>query len=444
MTTNTTPIVAIVGRPNVGKSTLFNRLAGKALAIVHDAPGVTRDRNYTDTRVAGRDITLIDTGGFDRTTDDPMGQGIFRHVKAAVSEADVVVCVLDGSAPPTQPDSDAVQLLRQSGKPVIYVANKIDGPRKDWDLAALYELGIDDLIGISALHGRHTGNLEAALAALLPQKERALPADEEDEILRVAFIGRPNAGKSSLFNRLSGAERSLVDSRPGTTRDPVDSVITFKGQKCLVVDTAGIRRKSRVEQGVETYSVLRSIRTIGRANVIVLMNDVTEGISDQDANLLGLCAERGRAIVVGLNKADLLTPTELKSAKAAAAHSLHFATWAPVVALSAHTGRGVGELMKQVLLAGTRMKKRVSTSEINRFFERIVKEHPPPTRAGKAPRIYYLTQTSTNPPTFVAFCSSKEHIAEDYKRFIVNRLRKEFDYEAVPLRLLFRNKGRDE
>lgn len=439
-----TPIVAIVGRPNVGKSTLFNRLSGKPLAIVHDAPGVTRDRNYTDTNLAGRDITLIDTGGFDRTTDDPMGQGIARHVEAAIAEADVVICVLDGSAPPTQPDRDAVELLRRSSKPVIYVANKIDGQKREWELATLYELGIGELIGISALHGRHTGALEAAVRALIP---RAQARDEEeevaDDILSVAFIGRPNAGKSSLFNRLSGSERSLVDNRPGTTRDPVDSTVVFKGQKFRVVDTAGIRRKSRVEAGIESHSVIRSIRVISQAEVIVLMNDVTEGVSDQDANLLGLCAERGRAIVVGLNKVDLLTPAEIKKAKEDAAHSLHFAGWTPIVPMSAKTGHGIGQLMKEVVLAGQRMKKRVSTSEINRFFERIILEHPPPTRAGKAPRIYYMTQTSVNPPTFVAFCSSPENIAESYRRFIINRIRKEFDFEAVPLRLYFRGKDRD-
>lgn len=439
------PIVAIVGRPNVGKSTLFNRLAGKAQAIVHDAPGVTRDRNYTDTNLAGRDITLIDTGGFDRTTDDPMGQGIARHVEAAIAEADVVVCVLDGSAPPTQPDRDAVQLLRRSSKPVIYVANKIDGQKKEWELAELYELGVGDLIGISALHGRHTGALEAAIAEYLPPQKQGEGGNESvDEILSVAFIGRPNAGKSSLFNRLAGSERSLVDNRPGTTRDPVDSTIVYKGQTFRVVDTAGIRRKSRVAAGVESHSVIRSIRIINRAEVIVLMNDVTEGVSDQDANLLGLCAERGRAIVVGLNKVDLLSQSEVKKARENAAHSLHFATWTPIVPLSAKTGHGIAQLMREVTLAGQRMKKRVPTSEINRFFERIIQEHPPPTRAGKAPRIYYLTQTNVNPPTFVAFCSSPDHVAETYKRFVINRIRKEFDYEAVPLRLYFRGKDRDK
>lgn len=401
------PIVAIVGRPNVGKSTLFNRLAGKALAIVHDAPGVTRDRNYTDTNIGGRALTLIDTGGFDPTTDDPMGQGIARHAEAAISEADVVVCVLDGTVSPTQPDRDAVRLLRRSEKPVIYVANKIDGQAKEWLLAELYELGISDIIGLSALHGRHTGHLEAAISRSLPpiQNLDDESEGEGEEVLRLALIGRPNAGKSSLFNRLAGEERSLVDNRPGTTRDPVDTLVTYKGRKYLIVDTAGVRRKSKVEKGVESQSVLRSIRIIQRAHVVVLMADITGGIAEQDARLLGLAAERGRAIVVGLNKVDLIHHKEIKKAKEDAARELHFATWTPIVPLSAHSGHGVAQVMAEVVDAAEKMQKRVTTSEINQFFERVVAEHPPPTRAGKAPRIYYLTQTNVNPPTFVAFCS---------------------------------------
>ncbi len=439
------PIVAIVGRPNVGKSTLFNRLAGKPLAIVHDAPGVTRDRNYTDTVIGGRALTLVDTGGFDRTTDDPMGQGIARHVQAAIDEADMVICVLDGVNPPTEPDRDAVQLLRRSKKPVVYVANKIDGEAKEWLIADHYQLGISEILGISALHGRHTGHLESAIRRALPKpKETSEEELEDDGVLPVAFIGRPNAGKSSLSNRLAGEERSLVDHRPGTTRDPIDSPITFKGEKFLIVDTAGIRRKSKVEHGVESHSVLRAIRVIDRARVIVLMCDITEGIAEQDARLLGLCAERGRAIVVGLNKADLLGQHEIKKAKEEAQHVLHFATWTPIVPMSAHSGFGVAQLIRQVSEAGQRMKKRVSTSELNRFFEKVLEDHPPPTRAGKAPRIYYLTQTRVEPPTFIAFCSAPDHIAESYKRFIINRIRKTFGYESVPLRLYFRGKGREE
>ncbi len=435
-----TPLVAIVGRPNVGKSTLFNRLAGKNLAIVHDAPGVTRDRNYTDTHLHGRDVTIVDTGGFDPTTDDPMGQGIARHVNAAIAEADVVVCVLDGSGPPTAPDRDAVQLLRRSEKPVIFVANKVDGEAREAHAAELYALGIDSLIPVSALHGRNTGKLEAAIVAQLPPY--APEADEEkEELISIALIGRPNAGKSSLFNRLSKSERSLVDDRPGTTRDPIDSIVEVDGRRFLLIDTAGIRKKSKVDRGVEAESVLRSLRVVSRARVVVLMCDATEGIAEQDMRLLGLCAERGRAIVVGLNKSDLLKPAELEAQIENAKRELDFAQWAPIVGLSAKTGHGVKKLIDQVERAGTDMMRRVGTSQLNRFFERVLEHRPPPTKGGRAPRIYYITQTSVNPPTFVAWSSAPDNIAESYKRFVINQIRKEFGFNAMPLRVFYRQRG---
>lgn len=438
------PIIAIVGRPNVGKSTLFNRLAGSALAIVHDEAGVTRDRNYTDTQIGGRAVTLIDTGGFDPTTDDPMGQGIARHVHAAISEADLVICVLDGSLPPTGPDREAVGLLRRSEKPVLFVANKMDAPEREWALGEHYGLGIPELIPLSALHGRKTGALEAAICDQLPPAASNDAVEDQSDLLRIALIGRPNAGKSSLFNRLSGKERSLVDNRPGTTRDPIDSIIEYKGQRYMLVDTAGVRRRTRVERGVEAESVFRSIRAIARAHVIVLMCDVTEGIADQDSRLIGLATERGRAVVVGLNKADLTAPHELKKHKEETQHTLHFAQWIPIVPLSAHTGFGVGQLMKTVEDVGAAMRKRIGTSELNRFFEQVLAERQPPTRGGKAPRLYYITQTSINPPTFVAFSSSPENIAESYRRFVINRIRQTFKYEGVPLRVFFRGKNRKE
>jgi len=436
-----TPIVAIVGRPNVGKSTLFNRLAGSPLAIVHDAPGVTRDRHYADARIGGRTVTIVDTGGFDPDSDDPMGQGIRRHVEAAIQEADLVVCVLDGSLPPVQADREAVALLRRAERQVIFVANKVDGRAQETLLSDHYELGVPELLGVSAMHGRHFGELERAIFQRLPEEEAEGEADGDESLLSIALIGRPNAGKSSLFNRLAGEQRSLVDSRPGTTRDPIDRVIDFKGDRFRLVDTAGIRRRTRVERGVEAESVIRSIRVVGRARVIILLCDVTEGISDQDARLLGLASERGRAAVVGLNKSDLLTPIELEERKSKARDSLHFAKDTPIFALSAQTGHGVTQLMRAVREAGERMQKRVSTGELNRFFERVLASQPPPTRAGRAPRLYYITQSGTNPPTFIVFCSSPDHVAESYRRFVRNQIVAEFDYRAVPIRLFFR--GRD-
>src|SRR5690606_15429679 len=251
----------------------------------------------------------------------PMKLGIRRHVEAAIREADLVVCVLDGSLPPVQADRDAVTLLRRSERPVLFVANKVDGKPQEMLLSDHYELGVPELIGVSAMHGRHFGELERAIFEHLP-KEAEADEDKDDELLNIALIGRPNAGKSSLFNRLAGDERSLVDSRPGTTRDPIDRVIAFKGDRFRVVDTAGVRRRTRVERGVEAESVIRSIRAIARAKVIILLCDVTEGISDQDARLLGLASERGRAAIVGLNKADLLTPVKTEEHKQKAKDAL--------------------------------------------------------------------------------------------------------------------------
>lgn len=437
------PVVAIVGRPNVGKSTLFNRLVGQAVAIVHDAEGVTRDRNYADASLGGREVTYIDTGGFDPTSDDPMGQGIARHVRGAIQEADVVVCVLDGSLPPTIADREAVALLRKSERPVIFAANKMDGATKEWGLGDHFELGAKDLIPVSALHGRHVGKLEAAIFDALPEPSQNAEAEADDEdITNIVLLGRPNAGKSSLFNRLSGSERSLVDDRPGTTRDPVDAVVTYRGTRYRALDTAGVRRKPKVERGIEAESVIRTLRAIQRAHVVILLADACEGLAEQDARLLGIAAERGKAIVVGLNKVDLLTAEQKKKALSDAQDGLHFATHAPIVPLSAKTGFGVAKLMQRVDQAALAMKKRVSTSALNKFFESVLEERQPPTRGGKAPRLYYITQATINPPTFIVFSSSPENIAESYKRFVINRIRKAFEFDAAPLRVHFRGRGR--
>ncbi len=439
-----TPLVAIVGRPNVGKSTLFNRLTGSDLAIVHDAPGVTRDRHYADAHFWGRDVTLIDTGGFDPTTGDPMGQGIARHVRAAIEEADVIVCVLDAKGPPTEPDRAAVELLRKSGRPVIYAANKVDNDARAMHASELYSLGIDPLIFVSALHGRGTHELLRAITQALPDTPTtsADQASEHQEHTRLALIGRPNAGKSSLLNLLAGTERSLVDDKPGTTRDPVDIRVEYAGRTYTVVDTAGIRRRSKVDTGVEAASVMRSIRAVARAQVIVLMCDAAQGVAEQDARLLGLCLDRRRAVIVGLNKMDLLTKAEQKRALDEAKNQLHFARYTPYFGLSAKSGEGVAALMKAVDHAASDFTRRVSTGELNRFFERVLERTPPPTKGGRAPRIYYITQARTAPPVFVAMCSAPKSIADSYKRFVSNQIRQEFGFGAVPIVVEYRERTR--
>jgi GTPase len=434
------PIVAVVGRPNVGKSTLFNRLAGKRLAIVHDEPGVTRDRHYVDAEVHGREIVLIDTGGFDPESEDPLGKGIARQVKLAVSQADVIVCVLDGTCPPTPADREAVSLLRQSEKPVVWAANKLDNPERELEAAELYRLGIGELLPVSALHGRGLAELAAAVVAALPPSEGESSPPAEPDTPRVALVGRPNAGKSSLFNRLTGGENSLVDDRPGTTRDPIDMRIEFEGRRLVLVDTAGIRRRSRVERGIEAASVLFALRALERAEVVVLMCDAEQGVAEQDARLLGLCTDRGRAVVVALNKVDLLDRARRKAAREQAAEALRFARWAPLVEISAQRGTNLSELLQKVAAAAGEYKKRIPTGELNRFFEKVLERRQPPTSGGRSPRVYYVTQAESAPPVFVAMTNAPDAIPESYSRFVSNQIRAQFGFEGVPLMLRYKKK----
>jgi len=437
------PVVAIVGRPNVGKSTLFNRLAGEDLAIVEDRPGVTRDRHYADAHVHGRDLTLVDTGGFDPGGDDPLGQGIVRHVEAAIAEADAIVCVLDASTGPTPVDTDAIALLRRSQKPVLYVANKADDPARALSAHELYSLGIDRVVAISATHGRGLHELGAALAACLPPPAGGpREGDPDSELPHVALLGRPNAGKSSLFNRLCGEERSLVDARPGTTVDPVDTRVTLAGRPAILVDTAGVRRRSRVTGGIEAAAVLRAIRAVGRADVVVLLCDSSGEVAEQDARLLGLAAGRGRAVVVGLSKVDLLGGKARRLAEAEARRALRFAPWAPIVQLSSRTGEGLDELEREVVRAHAAFHRRVPTGELNRFFAEVLEHRAPPTQGGRAPRIYYITQAESAPPVFIVMCSAPEAVKVSYRRFVAAQIRKRFSFDSVPVIVHFRGRTR--
>jgi GTP-binding protein len=345
----------------------------------------------------------------------------------------------------TAPDREAIQLLRRSKKPVIYVANKVDTARHAAAANELYELGIPEIIAVSALHGRGTAELAQAVAKHLPKASRGAEPAEADEIIpRLALIGRPNAGKSSMFNRLTGSERALVDERPGTTRDPVDARIEADGRTFLIVDTAGIRKKARVERGIELVSVLQAIRSIERAQVVILMCDAVLGVQEQDSRLLGMCLERRRAVIVGLNKADLQNKKEQAECEEIARDELRFAGWVPIVHLSAKTGRGVKELLDLAARASKEFKRRIPTGELNRFFEGVLQKHPPPTSKGRAPRIFYITQAEAHPPRFVAMCNAPEYITEAYKRFVANQIRKAFDFRAVPITVEYRARKRNE
>jgi len=438
------PIVAIVGRPNVGKSTLFNRLARRRIAIVHDESGVTRDRHYADTSAFGRSYTLIDTGGFDPDDADPMRAGIAHHVKLAIAEADIIVFLTDATTPLTSADRAAIRLLRVAKKPVFFAANKADSAKVDPDAFELYREGVDTVYPVSSLHGRGIGDLESAVIDSFPPEE-APQALDDDGVVRVAIVGRPNAGKSSLVNRVLGEDRMLVSEEPGTTRDAIDALVERGDKRYVLIDTAGIRRKGKVAKAdstVEAVSVLHAIRSIERAQVAVLLCDANEGVAEQDAKILGLAEERARAMVIALNKSDLLPKKDMEAAETKAREKLSFAPYAPAVRISAKSGRGLAELFATIDRVKEDFVKRVPTGELNRFFATVLETRPPPTSGGKAPRLYYITQAETAPPTFIIISNAPDAVHFSYRRFVVNQLRKHFGFDGVPIRVFYKAKRR--
>jgi GTPase len=430
--------VAIVGRPNVGKSSLFNRLAGQRIAAVEDVPVVTRDRLYASALAMDRDYVLIDTGGFDPESDDPLTQNIARQIEIALAEADVILCVFDGSVDPLPADQKALALLRGRGKPVLYVANKVDSPRKAQQALELYRLGVDELIMISALHDLGVGDLEEALAAALPAP-REIDSPWDPSLPRIALVGRPNAGKSSLANRLLGEERQTVDDRPGTTVDSVDALLDWEDRRCVLIDTAGIRRKRSVKASVESIAVLQAIRSVERSDAVLLLIDAEAGPAEQDTKIASLALDRGCAIVVALNKSDRLSKDARKAVEERTRDVLHFMPWVPIHHVSARTGRGVRTLMQAVFRGVEAHAKRIPTGEVNRFFDEVLEHHPPPTQGGRPVRLYYITQVSVRPPTFVAMANDPTRVHPSYRRYVTNQLRNRFDFEGTPVRVIYRN-----
>ena len=443
------PLVAIVGRPNVGKSALFNRILGERRAIVDPMAGLTRDRLYAEVEWQGRRFVIVDTAGLvlGKDRDEIPAQRELRRrmeeqSRLAIDEADLVLFVLDVREGPTAIDHDIAQLLRKSRRPVLVVANKTDGRGGEALAAAFYELGLGDPWPISALHGTGSGDLLDAVVERLPPPQ---PEVVDDQLAaRVAILGRPNVGKSSLVNALAGDERSLVTEIPGTTRDPVDSIVDFEGKRVLLVDTAGIRRRG-LTSGVEQYSLLRGLRAMERADIGIVVIDAKDGITAQDVHIAGYVVEAGRGLVLVLNKWDLLTPEEKEEKvwRKKIKEALSFAPWAPVSYISAKTGQRAAQPLQVALKVTEERRRRVATPELNKWLRTLLGQRETPTRKGKRLRVMYATQAESTTPTFVFFVNDPELVHFSYRRFLETQLRQAFGFEGTPIHMVFRRRGEE-
>jgi len=431
------PIVAVVGRPNVGKSTLVNRLVQGSDAIVHAMRGVTRDRSYHKTDWNGREFMLIDTGGIELVTDDAFGESIRRQAIMAAEEADAILFVVDGQAGITAGDQDVARILQRSDRPVFLVVNKSDNPGNANDSFEFWNLGIGEPWPISALHGHGTGDLLDDLVKILPESETV---SDEGEI-GIAIIGRPNAGKSSIFNGLIGVERSIISPVAGTTRDSIDTVVERDGKRYRLVDTAGLRRQSKIDESVEYYSFVRAMRAIDRAQVALLVVDASIGITDGDQRVARFAEERGCAIVVLLNKWDLLADEDARTAvEDDIPRKLGFIDYAPLLRTSAMTGRGIAKVFDMIDVVYGNFMQDVSTSKLNRFLSDLREHGHTISRSGAQLRVKYGTQTRNGPPGFTFFANHPKLVDENFKRYLENRMREAFDFTGTPVTLKFRQK----
>jgi len=432
------PIVAIVGRQNVGKSTLLNRVVGKPLAIVEDLPGTTRDRVFANVSWQGVEFILVDTGGLELVPNSTIAQGVKEQVEMAIAEADVIVCLVDVKSGVIPSDLEMADMLRQVSKPILLVANKADNPKLETGAVEFYELGLGEPLSISAYHNRNTAELLDRLISLLPTP---LPIEAEPEVMKVAIVGRPNVGKSLLLNALVGGKRAIVDEVPGTTRDAVDTLFDFYGQSVLLIDTAGIRRRGRLGVGIERYSVIRALRAIDRADIVLLVLDATELATAQDMHIAGYIQQANKGVVVVVNKWDLIRDKNLSTWNKYLKSQLKFISYAPVVYTSAKFGQGVDRIMPQVRQVYQERLKRLATAEVNDVIQRAVAVHNLPRSGRKTLKILYATQAEVNPPTFVFFVNDAKLIHFSYRRYLENKLRQAFSFTGTPLRLVFKTKG---
>ncbi len=432
------PIVAIVGRQNVGKSTLLNRLAGKRIAIVADLPGTTRDRIAADVSWPGGGFTVVDTGGLELRPQSTIAQRVREQVEVAIAEADALIFLVDVKERVTGTDQEIADLVRQASKPVVLAVNKADNDTLETQAVEFYELGLGEPLAISAHHGRGTAELLDRIGTLLPTPS---PVEAEPGIMKVAIVGRPNVGKSMLLNVLLGSQRAIVDETPGTTRDAVDTLLDFEGQSVLLIDTAGIKRRGRVGVGVNRYSVIRALRAIDRADVALLVLDATEPLTAQDTHIAGYIQQAAKGIVVVVNKWDLITNNNKTEWNRYIRSRLKFMPYAPVLYISAQFGQGVGEVMPQVCQIYQERFKRIPTSQVNNVIQQAVAAHSLPRKGSKRLKLLHVTQAGVNPPTFVFFVNDAKLVHFSYHRYLENKLRQAFGFAGTPLRLVFKIRG---
>lgn len=434
--------VVIVGRPNVGKSTLFNRILGRRDAIVDDQPGVTRDSKYRIADWNGKKFYLVDTGGFFGPEDDPFNADIQRQIEIAAREAVLLLFILDGQSGPTPADHEALDLLRRLRKPILAVVNKVDSPSWENELALpFYELGLDTLFPISAMQGIGVGDLLDELVSYLP--DDADIWEEPPRLPGIALLGRPNVGKSTLLNSLCGSERAIVSPVPGTTRDPVDMEIAVNEKRYLLIDTAGVRRRGKMGQGLEHFTLVRGKEALDRCDVALLMIDAVEGLTETDAKVFSLAYDAGKAAIILVNKWDAVEKDENTAGTYAKIirDQVPFLKYAPIEFISAQTHQRLQRIFPHVERILENYRRRIPTSELNVLLESILQRNPPPVHKGRSPSIYYWTQASAEPPTFVAFTNEPKAIHFSYERYLINRLYESFDFEGTPIRLVWKKRG---
>lgn len=435
------PVVAIVGRPNVGKSTFFNYLAGKRISIIEDTPGVTRDRIYAESEWRGKEFTIIDTGGIEAYSEDFIKQQMIRQAQIAIDTADVIVLMVDLKTGMNAADEDVAVMLRKSSKPVVVAVNKADRigdtPPEAYEF---YNLGMGEIYPISSIHGLGIGDLLDAIYEHFPTED---VLGQEDDCIKVAVIGKPNAGKSSLINRILGEERVIVSDVPGTTRDAIDTFYEIDGKRYMFIDTAGIRRKSKIEEGIEKYSIIRSWTAVDRADVCIIMIDAKDGVTEQDTKIAGYAHEQGKASIIAINKWDSIEKSTgtMEKYRKKVIGDLEFMSYAPIVFISAITGQRVDRLFELIDYVNAQASFRVSTGLLNDVLNDALAMVQPPSDKGKRLKIYYMTQTGVKPPSFVVFVNDAELMHFSYTRYLQNTLRSNFGFEGTPIRFTIKQKG---